>query len=336
MKARKRIVCICSLLLATCMIFTGCGQEKTKNRRSLTEKILNTKVECTSEEDLVKWCITAIEDNDVDLLMSLMDDDTSKIMGVSFQDYYGLSMEEYYEQILDSSSEYMEDNHKGTDYVVYISEDVWRGEIDIDDLELDNDDWDEIYETYGISEKELYNYYESIDQMGEIEVELMFYGMDGKAIEGGITIYSIVRDDIFYLYGIWDFILYDEDDYIEFECIPADDSPYGQEKKQSEDISNAQTLATAVVTALAVEASYEACRNGIYTSDELYRADDAFTKETSEALSGKEHFYCQYGVHAGGEFTIYINNDTNTLEIYGGPEVDDYYMLYPDVGDYYR
>lgn len=107
---------------------------------------------------------------------------------------------------------------------------------------------------------------------------------------------------------------------------------------RSNDLSNAGTLSTAVMTALSSPEACDACTKNIYYSDELYKGDDAFTKETA-AILGEESaipMRCEYGEKAGSEFTVYIDLDRGELIIYAGYDTDDYYELYPETGEYYQ
>jgi len=107
---------------------------------------------------------------------------------------------------------------------------------------------------------------------------------------------------------------------------------------RSDDVSNANTLSTAVMIALSSEEVYEACTKTIYYSDELYKGDDAFTKKTANILGGESAIpmRCEYGENAGSEFTVYIDKDRGEIIVYGGYNTDDFYKLYPETGEYYQ
>lgn len=339
MKTGKRIVCICCLILTTCMFLTGCENQTSHNRRSLMEKILNPERICASEEDLVKWFVAAVEDNDTDGICSLMNDELLSFMEGYYKHMYGLTIEEFYGQILDSVTEYMSENHRGIDTIEYEIEDRYMESYDFDVLIDEGEiDTEEICEEYEIDEKELSDLLKSFGSVSfeELYITLIFHGLDKKDIEAEIEIHNMIKDDIYYLLTIADFQMDDDDRTIEFDCVPTDDSVYGQRSKRAEDVSNAQTIATAVVAALSTEAGWDGCTKNVYSSDELYSEDNAFTSETAEYLKDKEHFYCKAGPNPGGEFTIYIDKEASILEIYGGPEVDDYYMVYPEASEYYR
>ncbi len=106
---------------------------------------------------------------------------------------------------------------------------------------------------------------------------------------------------------------------------------YIAKSRRSTDVSNAQTIATAVTNALSVEAAYDACNAGDYTvavdGTQLGTTDD-FKSEVSSQL-GNSKFKPKYVKNKN--FVITINADKSTFTI-----TVDSSELYPDVCDEYK
>lgn len=107
---------------------------------------------------------------------------------------------------------------------------------------------------------------------------------------------------------------------------------YINKSRRSTDVSNAQTIATAVTTALSVENAYDAATPGTYTvsSDFKNNSSDAFRSEVSDSLSNKE---INPKYEHGSNFIVTLDSDMKnfTITISGsGAEV------YPDVDSSYK
>ncbi len=109
---------------------------------------------------------------------------------------------------------------------------------------------------------------------------------------------------------------------------------YINKSRRSTDISNAQTIATSVTSALANEDAYDACSDGTYYATALQSGTDAFTDETSNTL-GTSTFACKYGDNKGSTFTVYIEKGNNLVKVYGGQGTASQNELYPDQGSCY-
>lgn len=106
---------------------------------------------------------------------------------------------------------------------------------------------------------------------------------------------------------------------------------YINKSRKSTDVSNAQTVATAITTALATEAGFDAKPStGTYSLSSLAVTTNAFGSELSDALKGKVP---QRKYNGGGEFFIQIedtNGNFKVLDANGGKE------LYPNVNSDYK
>lgn len=106
---------------------------------------------------------------------------------------------------------------------------------------------------------------------------------------------------------------------------------YINKSRRSTDVSNAQTIATAVTTALSVEAAYDDAAPGTYTvnTDFTNTANsDKFKAEVADSLSGK-NLMPKYD--KGESFIVTLNSDMKNFTItIDGSEV------YPDVCAEYK
>ena len=98
---------------------------------------------------------------------------------------------------------------------------------------------------------------------------------------------------------------------------------YIAKSRRSTDVSNAQTIATAVANALSVEKAYDDATPGDYPVN-----TDAFTSEVTSQL-GTSTFKPKYDKDK--QFTITVNSDKATFTV----KVDSS-ELYPDVCDAYK
>ena len=98
---------------------------------------------------------------------------------------------------------------------------------------------------------------------------------------------------------------------------------YIAKSRRSTDVSNAQTIATAVTNALSVEAAYNVADDGTQLG-----SGDAFTSEVTSQL-GASKFKPKYD--KGNTFDITINSDKSTFTI----KVNNS-ELYPDVCAAYK
>lgn len=106
---------------------------------------------------------------------------------------------------------------------------------------------------------------------------------------------------------------------------------YIAKSRRSTDVSNAQTIATAVTNALSVEAAYDDCNATTYSvADDGTQlgSGDAFTSEVTSQL-GASKFKPKYD--KGNTFDITINSDKSTFTI----KVNNS-ELYPDVCAAYK
>ena len=90
---------------------------------------------------------------------------------------------------------------------------------------------------------------------------------------------------------------------------------YIAKSRRSTDVSNAQTIATAVTNALSVEAAYDACNATTYSvSDDGTQlgSADAFSSEVTSQL-GTSKFKPKYD--KGNTFDITINSDKSTFTV---------------------
>lgn len=113
---------------------------------------------------------------------------------------------------------------------------------------------------------------------------------------------------------------------------------YINKSRRSTDISNAQTIATAVTSALANEDAYDACGASATTYDVAalqQSSTNAFTSETANTL-GTAAYKCKYGPYKGGTFTVQIDKANNLVEVYAGSAVSADAQLYPEQGADYQ
>ena len=106
---------------------------------------------------------------------------------------------------------------------------------------------------------------------------------------------------------------------------------YIAKSRRSTDVSNAQTIATAVTNALSVEGAYDDCSAGQYSVNDdgtQLGNGDSFKKEVTSQLGGSK-FKPKYD--KGQKFVITINSDKSTFTVkVRGSE------LYPDVCAAYK
>lgn len=106
---------------------------------------------------------------------------------------------------------------------------------------------------------------------------------------------------------------------------------YIAKSRRSTDVSNAQTIATAVANALSVEKAYDDATPGDYpvnTDGTQLGTSNAFTSEVTSQL-GTSTFKPKYDKDK--QFTITVNSDKATFAV----KVDSS-ELYPDVCDAYK
>ena len=106
---------------------------------------------------------------------------------------------------------------------------------------------------------------------------------------------------------------------------------YIAKSRRSTDVSNAQTIATAVANALSVEKAYDDATPGDYpvnTDGTQLGTSNAFTSEVTSQL-GTSTFKPKYDKDK--QFTITVNSDKATFTV----KVDSS-ELYPDVFDAYK
>lgn len=106
---------------------------------------------------------------------------------------------------------------------------------------------------------------------------------------------------------------------------------YIAKSRRSTDVSNAQTIATAVANALSVEKAYDDATPGDYpvnTDGTQLGTSNAFTSEVTSQL-GTSTFKPKYDKDK--QFTITVNSDKATFNV----KVDSS-ELYPDVCDAYK
>lgn len=106
---------------------------------------------------------------------------------------------------------------------------------------------------------------------------------------------------------------------------------YIAKSRRSTDVSNAQTIATAVANALSVEKAYDDATPGDYpvnTDGTQLGTSNAFTSEVTSQL-GTSTFKPKYDKDK--QFTITVNSDKATFTV----KVDSS-ELYPDVSDAYK
>lgn len=106
---------------------------------------------------------------------------------------------------------------------------------------------------------------------------------------------------------------------------------YIAKSRRSTDVSNAQTIATAVANALSVEKAYDDATPGDYpvnTDGTQLGTSNAFTSEVTSQL-GTSTFKPKYDKDK--QFTITVNSDKATFTVKVGSS-----ELYPDVCDAYK
>ena len=106
---------------------------------------------------------------------------------------------------------------------------------------------------------------------------------------------------------------------------------YIAKSRRSTDVSNAQTIATAVANALSVEKAYDDATPGDYpvnTDGTQLGTSNAFTSEVTSQL-GTSTFKPKYDKDK--QFTITVNSDKATFTV-----MVDSSELYPDVCDAYK
>ncbi len=107
---------------------------------------------------------------------------------------------------------------------------------------------------------------------------------------------------------------------------------YIAKSRRSTDVSNAQTIATAVTNALSVEDAYDAATAGAtYTVNDdgtQLGSSDAFTSEVSDQL-GTSSFKPKYD--KGQKFVIQLSSDLKTFTVSVNSS-----ELYPDVDAAYK
>lgn len=106
---------------------------------------------------------------------------------------------------------------------------------------------------------------------------------------------------------------------------------YIAKSRRSTDVSNAQTIATAVANALSVEKAYDDATPGDYpvnTDGTQLGTSNAFTSEVTSQL-GTSTFKPKYDKDK--QFTITVNSDKATFTV-----KEDSSELYPDVCDAYK
>ena len=106
---------------------------------------------------------------------------------------------------------------------------------------------------------------------------------------------------------------------------------YINKSRRSTDISNADTIATAVTSALADETGYDEC-TGSYTSSDLVDASkDSFTAITASTL-GTNSLKGKYDTAKGCDFDVVIDKANNKITISCGGTED---QLYPETTGIY-
>jgi type IV pilus assembly protein PilA len=106
---------------------------------------------------------------------------------------------------------------------------------------------------------------------------------------------------------------------------------YIAKSRRSTDVSNAQTIATAVTNALSVEDAYDSAKKG--TTYEIgntakYTGSDAFTDEVADQL-GTSVYKPKY--EKGAKFSYTLSSDLKTFTVEIGSK-----ELYPDVDSSYK
>lgn len=107
---------------------------------------------------------------------------------------------------------------------------------------------------------------------------------------------------------------------------------YIAKSRRSTDVSNAQTIATAVTNALSVEVAYDACNSdsdySLSSNGSQLGSGDSFKKEVTDQL-GTSKYKPKYDKDQ--IFKIHINSDKSTFTVsVNGSE------LYPDVCAQYK
>ena len=110
---------------------------------------------------------------------------------------------------------------------------------------------------------------------------------------------------------------------------------YIAKSRRSTDVSNAQTIATAVTNALSVEDAYDSAVAGSYTvsdSGNQLGTAGAFNSEVTSQL-GKSNFKPKYEKNA--HFFINLESDKSTFQV-GVKSSSKEVVLYPDVDKSYK
>ena len=111
---------------------------------------------------------------------------------------------------------------------------------------------------------------------------------------------------------------------------------YIAKSRRSTDVSNAQTIATAVTNALSVEKAYDNASAGSITvatnGDQLGTTGDFASEVTSQM--GKSKFKPKYDKDA--TFFIHIDDNKSTFQVGVTSSAGGTHILYPDVDEMYK
>jgi type IV pilus assembly protein PilA len=112
---------------------------------------------------------------------------------------------------------------------------------------------------------------------------------------------------------------------------------YIAKSRRSTDVSNAQTIATAVTNALSVEGAYDDAKGGtsytINTDGSQLGSGDSFCSEVTDQL-GTSKMKPKYVNTA--KFKIALNSDLKSFKVYTQDKSGKDVELYPDVDDSYK
>lgn len=112
---------------------------------------------------------------------------------------------------------------------------------------------------------------------------------------------------------------------------------YIAKSRRSTDVSNAQTIATAVTNALSVETAYDDATAGetytIVSSGVQLGSGDAFCSEVTSQL-GSSSFKSKYV--SGKEFYFTLSSDKDSFKVYLENKDGSACELYPDVDEYFK
>jgi type IV pilus assembly protein PilA len=106
---------------------------------------------------------------------------------------------------------------------------------------------------------------------------------------------------------------------------------YIAKSRRSTDVSNAQSIATAVTNALASETAYDAASGGqcyVIKGSSVTGGSAVFANEVASQLGGN---YTPKYEKTSRQFDVVLDNDLKSFKIYVGGS-----MLYPDVCDQYK